>query len=87
MLQQDVPRDFVIATGKTVSLEYFIERAFAYHGMNWSHHVVIDASLLRPSDIKYGAADPRKAARILGWRAKYEVDDVIRLMSEAVLDT
>ena len=83
MLQRERPDDFVIATGKSVSLEYFIEKAFSYHGLSWKNHVLIDSSFLRPSDIEYGAADPRKAESILGWKAKYDVDDVIRMMSAA----
>lgn len=84
MLQRERPDDFVIATGKSVSLEYFIEKAFSYHGLSWKNHVLIDSSFLRPSDIEYGAADPRKAESILGWKAKYDVDDVIRMMSTAI---
>jgi GDP-D-mannose dehydratase len=38
------------------------------------------------SDIEYGAADPRKAESILGWKAKYDVDDVIQMMSTATQD-
>jgi GDPmannose 4,6-dehydratase len=86
MLQREIPEDFVIATGKSVSLEYFIEKAFSYHGLSWKNHVLIDSSFLRPSDIEYGAADPRKAESILGWKAKYDVDDVIRMMSAITQD-
>jgi GDPmannose 4,6-dehydratase len=83
MLQRERPEDFVIATGKSVSLEYFIEKAFSYHGLSWKNHVLIDSSLFRPSGIEYEAADPRKAESILGWKAKYDVDDVIQMMSTA----
>ena len=34
MLQQDVPEDFVIATGKTHSVREFIEKAFAHVDIN-----------------------------------------------------
>jgi len=78
--------DFVIATGNSVSLEYFIEKAFSYHGLSWKNHVLIDSSFFRPSDIEYGDADPRKAESILGWKAKYDVDDIIRMMSITTQD-
>lgn len=86
MLQRERPEDFVIATGKSVSLEYFIEKAFSYHGLSWKNHVLINSSFLRPSDIEYSAADPHKAESILGWKAKFEVDDVIRIMSATTQD-
>ena len=37
----------------------------------------VDASLLRPSDIRRGAADPTLAARRLHWQAQHDVDQVI----------
>lgn len=80
MLQTDQPIDYVIATGKTVSLEYFVDKAFAYFGLDWRAHVKTDPSLLRPSDIVHGAGDPFLAATNLGWKAKYDVDEVIRAM-------
>jgi GDPmannose 4,6-dehydratase len=83
MLQQDVPDDFVIATGRTVSLEYFVERAFAHFGLDWRAHVQIDQSLMRPSDIREGKGDPSKARAQLGWQARTDVDGVIHAMCVA----
>lgn len=80
MLQADQPKDYVIATGKTVSLAYFVSQAFAHFNLDWHDHVQTDAALLRPSDIAYGAADPTLAARDLGWTAHFTVDDVIAAM-------
>ena len=84
ILQQETPSDYVIATGRTVSLEYFVERAFAEFGLDWRRHVEKDPMLIRPTDIRYGAADPRRAYRELGWRATRDVDDVIRGMGQAL---
>jgi GDPmannose 4,6-dehydratase len=83
MLQQEHLQDFVIATGRSVSLEYFVARAFECFGLEWRQHVRIDSSLLRPSDIRYGSADPSHAARLLGWRAKRQADGVIDAMCSA----
>jgi GDPmannose 4,6-dehydratase len=82
LLQRDTPLDVVIATGRTVSLEYFVNSAFAYFDLDWRRHVVQDQALLRPSDISYSAAKPRLAAE-LGWTARHSVDDVVRLMCQA----
>jgi GDPmannose 4,6-dehydratase len=86
MLQQDAATDYVIATGRTVSLEYFVQRAFENFGLDWRRHVDQDVGLLRPSDIRYGAADPRRAAHMLGWRASNDVDAVIDQMCRAAVD-
>ena len=77
IIQQPNAGDFVIATGKTISLEQFVEKVFTFFELNWKDHVDIDKSLLRPTDIKISKGDPTKAKKILGWRAKKNVDDVI----------
>jgi GDPmannose 4,6-dehydratase len=49
MLQQDIPQDFVIATGETNSLEDFVSCAFSEVGLDWRAHVTIDPTLFRPN--------------------------------------
>jgi GDPmannose 4,6-dehydratase len=83
MLQASEAGDYVIATGRTVSLEYFIEKTFAHFGLNWKDHVETDPSLLRPTDILIGKGDPSKARATLGWRPAMDVDGVISRMCEA----
>jgi GDPmannose 4,6-dehydratase len=83
MLQQDRADDFVIATGETVSLQYFLKRAFRYFNLDWRQHVVSVPGLQRPSDIRIGRADPSKAKTVLGWSAKTRVDGVVDQMCAA----
>jgi GDPmannose 4,6-dehydratase len=83
MLDRSEPEDFVVATGRTVSLQYFVERAFAHFGLSWRDHTKSDSALLRPSDIRLSAADVAETTERLGWTATRGVDDVIRLMCEA----
>jgi GDPmannose 4,6-dehydratase len=83
LLQRETPLDVVIATGRTVSLEYFVKSAFAYFGLDWQEHVLQDVSLLRPSDLSYSAANITRAAHELRWTAKHSVDDVVRGMCRA----
>ena len=82
MLQQEQADDFVIATGETRSLEEFVEEAFSAVALNWREYVVSDNSLLRPTDISVGAADPSKANKTLGWAAKSKVGSIIIQMLE-----
>ena len=82
MLNVNKPDDYVIATGRTVSLEYFTEKVFENFGLSWKDYVVIDRSLLRPTDIMVGRADPSKASKVLGWSHKLDVDGVISGMCD-----
>ena len=83
ILQQDQAEDFVIATGKTHKLEEFVEASFSCVGLDWHDHVVIDPLLFRPTDLSSGKGNPAKAHEKLGWRAKYGMKDVVRMMVEA----
>jgi GDPmannose 4,6-dehydratase len=67
MLQQDQPIDFVLATGKPLSLREFTQIAFKLVGLDWEDHVDHHSSLLRPYDINFIVGDPAKAKAKLGW--------------------
>lgn len=82
MLQQDQPDDYVIATGRSSTLEDFVETAFTSLGLNWHEHTVIDTSLFRPTDITVSKGIPKKAKEQLGWQASYNMVDVVQMMLE-----
>jgi GDPmannose 4,6-dehydratase len=83
MLQQPQPDDYVIATGKTHSLEDFVAEVFSNLNLNWQDHVVTDLSLLRPTDIAKSQGNPAKAKQQLGWQSHYQMPDIVRGMIEA----
>jgi len=77
MLQEDGPDDYVIATGESHTLEEFVEAAFSTAGLNWRGHVVIDPSLMRPTDLQVGLGNAAKARERLGWEAKLKMPDIV----------
>ena len=80
MLQQDQAQDYVIATSTTITLEEFLQAAFAEADLNWTHYVEQDPGLFRPADIPIGRADPAKACRELNWKAATKGADVVKKM-------
>jgi len=86
MLQQPVPSDFVIATGKSSRLSDFVAAAFSSVGLDWKQHTEVDPALFRPADLMVSQADPERAERILGWKAEKTLADVVRLMVSAEQD-
>lgn len=80
MLQLNHPEDFVIATGKTVTLEFFIEQAFQFFGLHYKDYLVINSNLYRPTDIHIGSAAPSKANKLLAWRAQVRIETIIENM-------
>jgi GDPmannose 4,6-dehydratase len=77
MLQQDTPRDYVIATGESNTLAQFIDATFDAVGLDAGDHVDSDPALLRAADIMTSYADPRRAANELGWVAKTRMRSMI----------
>jgi len=48
MLQRDAAEDYVIATGRSFSLQQFVTEAFGHFGLDWEAHVSLDERFLRP---------------------------------------
>jgi GDPmannose 4,6-dehydratase len=61
MLQQEVPEDFVIATGEAHSVREFVHAAFERVGLDWESYVEIDERYLRPAEVDDLLGDPTKA--------------------------
>lgn len=80
MLQTDVPTDYVIATGKSHTLQAFCDAVFAELGLDPAAHVEMDEGLKRPSDIAFGQGDASRAARDLGWTAGYQMKEIVKAM-------
>jgi GDPmannose 4,6-dehydratase len=82
MLQQDMADDFVIATGITHSLQYYIQLVFDYFKMDWKEYVISDPALLRPTDLLVGRANPGKAYNQLNWKATHTLEMIVKNMIE-----
>ena len=83
MLQQDVPADYVVATGVAHSVRDCLEIAFDQAGVDVDDHVVLDESLKRPAEVDHLIGDASKAKRDLGWNPTTSFDELIRLMVDA----
>ena len=82
MLQQEKAEDYIVATGKTHSLNDFVQIAFSTLDLDWLEFVETDPGLLRPTDIESIYANPEKAEQILGWKAQSAMPEVVKLMIE-----
>lgn len=85
MLQQDQPDDYVIATGKTHSVERLLEVAFGHVGLNWHDYAVQDRRFMRPAEVDLLVGDPSKAKRAMGWAPQVSFEELIGMMVEADL--
>jgi GDPmannose 4,6-dehydratase len=85
MLQQDVPDDYVVASGRSTSIRDMCHLAFRHLGLNYEDHVRIDAAFLRPAEVDALLGDASKARRELGWQPEISFEAMIVEMVEADL--
>jgi GDPmannose 4,6-dehydratase len=83
MLQQDKPDDYVIATGKTHSVEDFLNFVFKHAGLSVKNHVEIDPKFFRPHEVPLLLGDPTKAIVQLGWKPKHDMASLALDMYES----
>jgi len=102
MLQQDKPKDYVIATGETRTIREFIEIAtkqvgikiiWKGKGMNEEGYdqngkliIKVNEDYFRPSEVRLLLGDASKARKELGWKPKMSFEDLVKSMVESDLE-
>jgi GDPmannose 4,6-dehydratase len=86
MVQQDEPDDYVIATGRTWSVQQFAEAAFACVDLDWRDHVTVDPRFFRPAEVQLLLGDATKAMRRLGWEPATTFRELVEEMVQEDLD-
>ncbi len=83
ILQQKNPDDFVIGTGETHTIREFVEKAFAYAGLNSENYVKIDKKYFRPTEVDLLCANITKAKKQIDWNPKININDLAKIMVDA----
>ncbi|HEY4253823.1 MAG TPA: GDP-mannose 4,6-dehydratase, partial [Roseomonas sp.] len=85
MLQQETPGDYVVATGRTVSVRELCRLAFDHVGLDYTQHVKVDERFLRPAEVDVLLGDSSKARQQLGWVPETSLETMVAEMVEADL--
>jgi len=85
MVQNDEPKDYVIASGETHSVEECLEEAFRHVNLNWRDYVVQDPRFMRPAEVDFLVGDATKAKDELGWKPSVSFTELIDMMVDADL--
>ena len=83
MLQEESPKDLVIATGETHSVQEFLDIAFERSNLKVEDHVEIDPNLFRPAEVEYLCGDPELAKNTIGWYPQVTFEGLIQDMLES----
>lgn len=92
MLQQDSPRDYVLATGETMTVREMVSLAFEHYGskVRWEGSgveekgycddilvVAVDPKYYRPSEVRFLQGNATKARVELGWMPRMSMRDTL----------
>lgn len=86
MLQQEKPRDYVIATNTAYTVEDLCRVAFEVVGLDWRKYVEVDERFLRPTEIAASRGDYARAEKELGWKPRTTFHELVRLMVQADIE-
>lgn len=81
MLQRETPEDFVICSGKSVSLKEIVYYVFENLGLS-RKKIKVDPALYRPIDLLDIYGDCTKANTELGWKYEKNFFDVLDILIE-----
>jgi GDPmannose 4,6-dehydratase len=82
MLQQEMPDDFVVATGESHSVRELLELAFSLVDLDYRDFVEFDPKYTRPSEVDVLLGDATKAREVLKWTPEVDFQGLIKMMVE-----
>ena len=81
-MQLSKPDVFIIASGKSHSVEYFAKKCFEYVGLNYKKYLKVNKRLLRPSKTVSLVADTSRAKKVFNFKIETDVNKIISIMME-----
>lgn len=86
MLQQPEGDDYVVATGRMISVQEFADMCFAQADLDAKDFIEIDPRYYRPAEVEELLGDASKAREKLGWEPETSVEELARMMVESDME-
>jgi GDPmannose 4,6-dehydratase len=87
ILENNTPDDFILATGKSHTLNEFVSTAFQSVGIeNWEKFLTINPALVRPADVISVVGDSSKAKEMLKWSPTVSFESMVKKMVDFDLE-
>ena len=80
IMQQKNPDFFIIGTGQTNSVEYFVKHCFQYVGLDYRKYIKIDKKLIRRGKTNILSSDTSKAKKAFNFKIKTNLKKLIEIM-------
>ncbi len=82
IMQLKTPDFFIIASGKSHSVEFFAKKCFEYIGLNYKKYLGVDKKLFRPKRNSTLVGNANKAKRLIKFKNKTNIQKLISIMME-----
>ena len=83
MMQHKNSEEWVLATGKSITVKEFVEKAFQYVDLDFNKFVQTSERYFRPNEVNFLLGDPSKANEKLNWYPKTDIDELVKLMVDS----
>jgi GDPmannose 4,6-dehydratase len=80
MLQNDIPTDYIISTGKLHTVRDFLKETFQGLGLDYAAYVVVDKEFYRKPENITLCGDNKKISAELDWFPKLSFQDIVMEM-------
>lgn len=81
MLQQEIPTDYIVSTGKMHSVKDLVKLVFSYLNLDYKKHIIINKDYFRPSENVLLCGNNDKI-RSIGWKETKSFEETIIEMIE-----
>ena len=85
IMQLKKPEFFIIASGKTHSVEHFVKKCFEYVDLDYKKFIKIDKKLLRSAKTSSLMGNNQKAKKIFNYKCKTNLNELIKIMMDSEL--
>jgi len=85
IMQLKKPEFFIIASGKTHSVEHFVKKCFEYVDLDYKKFIKIDKKLLRLAKTSSLMGNNQKAKKIFNYKCKTNLNELIKIMMDSEL--
>jgi GDPmannose 4,6-dehydratase len=85
-LNAATPEDYVIATGKTRTIQDFLGVAFGELDLDYKKYLVVDPEFFRTKEKIPLVGDAQKAKANLNWQPRVSFEEMVRKMVQSDLD-
>ena len=85
MMQKDEPANYLICSGRSVSLKNIVSTVFEKLNID-KDKIKVSEQLYRPAEIEDIYGNPEKAKKELGWQYEMSIDDIIDVLLKEEID-